>query len=268
MSPRAVDVLKAVDLIAAEDTRHSGVLLRHFGVSTPLQPLHEHNERQVSAGILRRLTAGSNIAVISDAGTPLISDPGFHLVREARAAGIAVKAIPGPSAVVAALSISGLPTDRFIFEGFLPAKGGGRRSRLEALAGENRTLVFYESPHRILDSLEDMAAVFGPEREAILARELTKTYETVLHGSLGTLLSAVRSDADQRRGEMVIVVAGEEERQGEEIDSEARRVVEILLESLPVKQAAALAARITGRKKNALYRYALDRAAGRGSGED
>jgi len=256
MSPRAVEVLQRVDAIAAEDTRHSGGLLRHFGITTPMFALHEHNERQKTAALLQRLSAGEHIALISDAGTPLISDPGYVLVRQAHQAGIQVVPLPGPSALITALSASGLPTDRFCFEGFLPAKGGGRRKQLESLREESRTLAFYESPHRILDSLADMVAVFGPEREAVLAREMTKTFETIRHAPLGDLLEWVRGDANQQKGEFVMLLHGAE-KATTGLDPEACRIAGLLAEELPHKRAAALAARISGEKKNALYQYLL-----------
>ena len=257
MTPRAVEVLKAVGHIAAEDTRHSGSLLRHFGISTPMIALHDHNERQRTEMLLERLTTGEDIALISDAGTPLISDPGYHLVRQTRAAGVKVVPVPGASALIAALSVSGLPTDRFCFEGFLPAKSAARRARFEHLSRETRTIAFYEAPHRIEETLEDAAAVLGSEREAVLARELTKTWETLLTMPLGELLQRVKIDPDQRRGEIVLLIAGAEI--SDETEAEAHRVVLLLAEELPVKQAAALAAKITGARKNALYEYLLKR---------
>ncbi len=257
MSQRAREVLAAVDRVAAEDTRHSGRLLSHFGIATPLMSLHEHNEAQRTETILARLAAGEAVALISDAGTPLISDPGFVLVRAVRAAGFTVLAVPGPSALVAALSIAGLPTDRFVFEGFLPAKAGARRTRLEAVAREPRTLVFYESPRRVADTLAVMIDVFGAEREAVLARELTKQHESVTGGDLAVLRAAWLDDAGAQRGEVVLVVAGAPDERGAELDAESRRVLDVLRKALPVKQAAALAAQITGAKKNALYQYAL-----------
>jgi 16S rRNA (cytidine1402-2'-O)-methyltransferase len=256
MSQRAVEVLQQVDLIAAEDTRHSARLLQHFSVTTPCVALHEHNEREQSSRLLQRLANGENVAIIADAGTPLLSDPGFHLVQQARRQGIRVVPIPGPSALVAALSVSGLPTDCFKFAGFLPARSAARRQRMAELAQEPCTLVFYESPHRILESLADMITELGAEREAVLARELTKTFETVRGGQLADLQHFVEQDPHQQKGEMVLLVAGAPARE-EEIDVEAERVLSILLEELPVKQAAALAARITGVKKNRLYQHAL-----------
>jgi 16S rRNA (cytidine1402-2'-O)-methyltransferase len=258
MSPRAVEVLQRVGRIAAEDTRHSAGLLRHFAISTPMLSLHEHNERQKSELLLERLRGGESIALISDAGTPLISDPGYVLVREAHRAGIRVVPVPGPSALIAALSASGLATDRFCFEGFLAAKAGPRRRQLEALREESRTLAFYETPHRILDSLADLAAILGAERPAVLARELTKTFETIRHDTLGGLRAWVEGDANQQRGEFVLLVQGAVQQRAE-LDPEARRIAALLAAELPLKQAAALAASISGEKKNALYKYLLAR---------
>lgn len=262
LSPRAHETLAGVDVIAAEDTRHSGRLLQHLGVHTPSVAYHEHNERTMCDKLVGQLRAGKSVALISDAGTPMISDPGYHLVRAAQEAGIPVRAIPGPSALVAALSVSGLPSDRFVFEGFLPAKGGARRSRLQALAADPRTLIFYESPHRILDSLADMTAVFGEEREAVIARELTKTYETVRRAPLAELTPWVEADPQQQLGEFVVLVHGAPSRPAQEIDPEAARILAVLSAELPLKQAAALAAEITGLKKNALYKYGLGRDVG------
>ena len=257
LSPRAVEVLQQVDSIAAEDTRHSAGLMRHFAITTPMLSLHEHNERQKTQLLLQRLQAGESIALVSDAGTPLISDPGYVLVREAHQAGLRVVPIPGPSALVAALSASGLPTDRFCFEGFLAAKGGPRRKHLASLREESRTLAFYESPHRIEDSLADMVEAFGAAREAVLARELTKTFETIRHATLGELLEWVRGDSDQRRGEFVLLVHGAQAANAE-LEPETRRIALLLAEELPLKQAASLAARISGEKKNAVYKYLLE----------
>ncbi|WP_260523642.1 16S rRNA (cytidine(1402)-2'-O)-methyltransferase [Pseudomonas sp. DNDY-54] len=258
MSARALRVLAEVALIAAEDTRHSARLMQHFGISTPLAACHEHNERDEGGRFLRRLLAGEDVALISDAGTPLISDPGYHLVRQARAVGIRVVPLPGACALVAALSAAGLPSDRFIFEGFLPAKQVARRSRLEHLREEPRTLIFYEAPHRILDSLSDMEAVFGPDRPAVLGRELTKAFETLKGLPLGQLRAWVASDANQQRGECVLVISGWEAPQGDDaVDANTLRVLRLLLAEMPVKRAASLAAEITGVKKNLLYQLAL-----------
>lgn len=259
MSVRALKVLREVALIAAEDTRHSLRLMQHFGIATPLAACHEHNERNEGGRFIEKLLAGEDVALISDAGTPLISDPGYHLVRQARAAGVPVVPVPGPCALIAALSAAGLPSDRFIFEGFLPAKAVGRKTRLEQLCEEPRTLIFYEAPHRILECLQDMEAVFGGERPAVLARELTKTFETLKGLPLAQLRAFVEADGNQQRGECVVLVAGWSEPQGDDaIGSEARRILGLLLEDLPVKRAAALAAEITGVRKNLLYQLALE----------
>ena len=260
ISPRALRVLREVALIAAEDTRHSARLLAHFGIQTPLAACHEHNERDEGGRFLQRLQAGEDVALISDAGTPLISDPGYHLVRQARAAGVRVVPVPGACALIAALSAAGLPSDRFIFEGFLPARAGARRARLEELKEESRTLIFYEAPHRILECLGDLEALFGGERDALLARELTKTFETLQGLPLGRLRAWVEVDSNQQRGECVLVVRGWQAPEGEEsVGSEALRVLDLLLAELPVKRAAALAAEITGVRKNLLYQAALQR---------
>lgn len=252
LSPRAVATLREVTLIAAEDTRHSRALLTRHGVATPLAALHEHNEREAVAALLARLAAGDSVALVSDAGTPLVSDPGYRLVRAARAAGIRVSPVPGACAAIAALSVAGLPSDRFVFEGFLPAKASARRARLAELAAEPRTLVFYESSHRVAESLADMRDAFGAQREAVLARELTKLYETVLAAPLDELAERVARDADQQRGEFVLLVAG----RGEEADArveEGRRVFALLREDLPPAKAAKLAAAISGAPRRALY---------------
>ncbi|SEQ47337.1 16S rRNA (cytidine1402-2'-O)-methyltransferase [Pseudomonas cuatrocienegasensis] len=260
ISARALKVLAEVSLIAAEDTRHSARLMQHFGIATPLAACHEHNERAEGSRFIARLQAGENVALISDAGTPLISDPGYHLVRQARAAGIAVVPVPGACALIAALSAAGLPSDRFIFEGFLPAKAVGRRARLEQVREEPRTLIFYEAPHRILESLEDMRAVFGEERPALLARELSKAFETLKGLPLGELCAWVAADSNQQRGECVVLVAGWQAPEGEDaVSAEALRVLDLLLAELPLKRAAALAAEITGVRKNLLYQVALER---------
>ncbi|KPA95702.1 MULTISPECIES: 16S rRNA (cytidine(1402)-2'-O)-methyltransferase [Pseudomonas] len=260
ISARAMKVLREVALIAAEDTRHSLRLLQHFGINTPLAACHEHNERDEGSRFIAKLQAGEDVALISDAGTPLISDPGYHLVRQARAAGIKVVPVPGACALIAALSAAGLPSDRFIFEGFLPAKAAGRRSRLEQLREEPRTLIFYEAPHRILECLQDMEAVFGAERPALLARELTKTFETLKGLPLAELRSFVEADSNQQRGECVVLVAGWSAPEGDEaVGAEAMRILDLLLKEMPLKRAAALAAEITGVRKNLLYQVALDK---------
>ncbi|WP_178087983.1 MULTISPECIES: 16S rRNA (cytidine(1402)-2'-O)-methyltransferase [unclassified Pseudomonas] len=260
ISARALKLLREVSLIAAEDTRHSQRLMQHFGISTPLAACHEHNERDEGSRFITRLLAGDDVALISDAGTPLISDPGYHLVRQARAAGINVVPVPGACALIAALSAAGLPSDRFIFEGFLPAKASGRRARLEQVREEPRTLIFYEAPHRILECLQDMEAVFGGDRPALLARELTKAFETLKGLPLVELRQFVESDSNQQRGECVVLVAGWTAPQGgEAISSETMRILDLLLKEMPLKRAAALAAEITGERKNVLYQLALEK---------
>ncbi len=252
LAPRAQQVLREVDVVAAEDTRHSRSLLQHFGIATPLTALHEHNERGVVAALVARLQAGACIAVISDAGTPLVSDPGFRLVRAAREAGLDVKPVPGACAAIAALSVAGLPSDRFVFEGFLPAKAAARCARLLELVDEPRTLVFYESSHRIRECCADLVAAFGAEREAALLRELTKLHETHLGATLGGIAARVADDPEQRLGECVLVVAG----RGKDADArlaEGRRVLAILREELPPARAAKLAAAISGAPRKALY---------------
>ncbi|VVQ01179.1 Ribosomal RNA small subunit methyltransferase I [Pseudomonas fluorescens] len=263
ISARALKILREVALIAAEDTRHSQRLMQHFGIPTPLAACHEHNERDEGSRFITRLLAGDDVALISDAGTPLISDPGYHLVRQARAAGINVVPVPGACALIAALSAAGLPSDRFIFEGFLPAKTVGRRARLEAVKEEPRTLIFYEAPHRILECLQDMELVFGAERPALLARELTKTFETLKGLPLAELRQFVESDSNQQRGECVVLVEGWSAPESEDaVSSEAMRILNLLLEEMPLKRAAALAAQITGERKNVLYQVALDKQKG------
>lgn len=254
-APRAIAVLKRVAVVAAEDTRHSQVLLARFAIATPAVAYHEHNERTMSDKLVARLLAGEDVALVSDAGTPTLSDPGYRLVRAAREAGVRVSTVPGPSAAVAALSVSGLASDRFVFEGFLPARGAARRARLEALRDDERTLVFYEAKHRIEETLADLVEAFGGERRAAIARELTKLHETVLDGTLAALAERVAGDAEQRLGEFVLVIAG-----AEGTDDEARRqregerVFAMLAKELPAGKAAKLAAAITGAKRNALYR--------------
>ncbi|KRG42090.1 tetrapyrrole methylase [Stenotrophomonas pictorum JCM 9942] len=252
LSPRAQEVLRTVAAICAEDTRHTGQLLSHFGISKPLVALHDHNEEAMAQRVVARLQGGESLAVVSDAGTPLVSDPGFRLVRAARAAGIKVSPVPGACAAIAALSVAGLPSDRFLFEGFLPAKGAARRDRLQRLAGETATLVFYESSHRIEESLADMVAVFGAERPAVIARELTKLFETVLDGDLADLLAQVQADPNQRKGEFVVMVQGVGDDEAGKI-AEGRRLYAKLNEHLPPSTAAKLAAELSGAPRKALY---------------
>jgi len=258
ITERSVQTLRAVDAIAAEDTRHSGQLLQHLGIRNELFALHEHNERQRAEQVVERLLQGQSIALISDAGTPLISDPGYVLVQQCRAAGIKVVALPGACAFVTALSAAGLPTDRFAFEGFLPAKPQQRRKRLQGLLSDTRTLVFYESPHRIVDCLADFVSEFGAERQLVLGRELTKTFETYLHGSIAEVQAQVLADSNQQRGEMVLVLAGAAAVAEEDVTPQALRTLTLLREHLPLKKAAALAAEIHGARKNNLYQLALE----------
>lgn len=258
MSRRALDVLQSVDLIAAEDTRHSSRLTQHFGIGTRLVSYHDFSTRAREDSILDDLHAGRSVALISDAGTPLISDPGYTLVARAREQGIAVIPVPGPCALTTALSAAGLPTDRFAFEGFPPHKSGARKQLFESLAAEQRTLVFYESPHRISESVQDMRDVFGGERQAVICRELTKTWETIHGDALAALCEWLQADDNNRRGEFVVLVHGAREPEAEALSADAERTLKILLEELPVKQAAALAAKISGLKKNLLYKRALE----------
>ncbi len=257
LSERARETLANADLVLAEDTRRTRVLLDHLGVRTRMETLHEHNERDRAPRLIEQLQAGQNLALVSDAGTPLISDPGYPLVAAVRAAGIPVVPVPGACALITALSVAGLPTDRFVFEGFLPAKSGPRRKRLERLAQETRTLVFYEAPHRAVETLADLRAVFGDGREAVVARELTKRFETVRGDTLAALQQWVEGDPEQQLGEFVLVVAGAPPRDQDEVDSELERMMGLLLEELPLKQAAAIAARLTGAKKNRAYQIGL-----------
>lgn len=258
MVPRAIEVLQCADLIAAEDTRHSQRLFSHFNIDTPLMAYHDHSDDKRTGQLLQKLEQGQTVALISDAGTPLISDPGYRLVREARSRGIRVVPIPGPCAFVAALSAAGLPSDRFSFEGFLPARAGAREKALQTLAADTRTLVFYEAPHRVADTLEAMAAVFGSDREAVIAREISKAFETIHLAPLAELAAWVRADSNQQRGEIVLLVRGAERRQSSELDGEAQRVMKLLMAELPPKRAAAVAAEITGVNKKALYNWSLE----------
>lgn len=256
LTPRAREVLASVALIAAEDTRHTRQLLQSCGIGTALTSLHEHNEGQKSAELVARLARGESIALVSDAGTPLVSDPGFELVAAARKEGIAVIAIPGACAAIAALSVAGLPTHRFAFEGFLPAKSAARCERLAQLAREERTLIFYEAPHRLAEALRDMARIFGAERGASISRELTKRFETTYSGTLAQLSEAAERDSDMTRGEIVIVVSGAPQSSSAlEFDSEV--LLRALLEELSPSQAARIAAHLTGSKRSDLYEAAL-----------
>jgi len=252
LSQRALETLRSVAAILAEDTRHTRQLLSHFGIEQPLLALHEHNEEAIAARVVERLAAGDSLALVSDAGTPLVSDPGFRVVRAARAAGLRVSPIPGACAAIAALSVAGLPSDRFVFEGFLPAKSSARRERLARLASETRTVVFYESSHRIAESLADMRSVFGDARAAVVARELTKLFETVLDGSLATLHEQVEADPNQRKGEFVVMVQGAADHTEAQL-IEGQRLYTKLSAHLPPSTAAKLAAEISGAPRKSLY---------------
>lgn len=264
---RAVDVLKSVAVIAAEDTRHSRPLLQHYGIATPMTAYHEHNEDAIAPQLLARLERGESVALISDAGTPLISDPGFPLVRLARQAGIIVTPIPGSSAVIAALSASGLPCDSFYFGGFLPRKSEARRSALKALGERRETLVFYESSHRVLDCLIDIAEVFPAERPVVIAREITKHYETIVASTASSAHVLAAEDANMQKGEFVLLIQGDRDKTGEQLNAEAQRILRILLEGgCSVKSAAAMAAEITGLPRKLLYQTALEKTATRHDG--
>ena len=252
LSVRARAVLAAVDAICAEDTRHTRQLLSANGLDKSLVALHDHNEAEMSLRLVQRLRAGESLALVSDAGTPLVSDPGYRLVREVRAAGLKVSPVPGACAAIAALSVAGIASDRFCFEGFLPAKASARRERLQALARETRTLVFYESSHRIHESLVDLVAVFGGQREAVLARELTKLFETVLGNSLEDLLRQVAADENQRKGEFALVVGGCADDEAAVL-AEGQRLYVKLKAYLSPSQSAKLAAELSGAPRKALY---------------
>ncbi|WP_067704036.1 MULTISPECIES: 16S rRNA (cytidine(1402)-2'-O)-methyltransferase [unclassified Erwinia] len=261
ITQRALMVLAGVDLIAAEDTRHTGLLLQHFAINARLFALHDHNEQHKAESLLAKLREGQSIALVSDAGTPLINDPGYHLVRLCREAGIRVVPLPGACAAITALSAAGLPSDRFCYEGFLPAKSKGRCDTLRALEQEPRTLIFYESTHRLLESLQDMVTVWGMDRYVVLAREITKTWESIHGAPVGELLAWVREDENRRKGEMVLIVEGFHAEE-DALPPEALRTLGLLQKELPLKKAAQLTAEIHGVKKNALYKYALDQQEG------
>jgi 16S rRNA (cytidine1402-2'-O)-methyltransferase len=266
LSARARATLEGADVIAAEDTRHTLALLKAFGIEKPLISLHGHNESQRVPQLLARLEAGENVALVSDAGTPLLSDPGFQLVQRAAQAGIPVHTVPGPSAITAALAVAGLPTDRFCFEGFLPARAAERRTALTGLAHEVRTLVFFEAPHRIAATLTDMAVEFGAQRPAVVARELTKIHETIYRGTLGELAARAIADENFQRGEITLVVQGATGATADSVDArELRRTVDILSKDLPPGRAAALAAQLTGATRAAAYALAVGSSAAAGS---
>ncbi|HIG40197.1 MAG TPA: 16S rRNA (cytidine(1402)-2'-O)-methyltransferase [Gammaproteobacteria bacterium] len=254
MSPRALNILRQVDLIAAEDTRHSRKLLRHYLIDTALVTYHDHNESMASDSLVEKLLSGVDIALISDAGTPLISDPGYRLVKQAQERGVRVIPVPGASAIIAALSASGLATDQFRFEGFLPAKTSARVSRLEALKPESCTLVFYEAPHRIEKMIEDLVQVFGPNRVATIARELTKKFEQVVRDDLGGLQARLQGGGIVSKGEFVVLVAGA---QRVETDLDETKLMQALLDELPPARAANVAHKLTGSGKKHFYDLAL-----------
>lgn len=258
MSGRAVKVLQSVDVILAEDTRHSAALLKRFGIETRVSSFHEHNEAKLKQAIIAELESGTDAAIISDAGTPLINDPGFELVRAAHEGGIQVIPVPGPSAVIAALSASGLPTDRFLFEGFLPTRREARRRRLRELADRRETLVILESPHRLLAALEDMVEVLGAARMATVAKELTKVFETVRMDTLASLHAWLGEREERRKGEFVIVVAGADKSDAGQETHQHRQLLQILLSELPLKTAVRMAAAISGASRNQLYALALE----------
>lgn len=261
ISQRAIEVLKNVDFIAAEDTRHSKRLLEHYGIKTPTFAFHDFNEKKKADAVIKRLIRGKDIALISDAGTPLISDPGYQLVSRAHHNQIKVVPVPGACAVISALSASGLASDRFVFEGFLPNKAAARLSQLKKLSTERRTLIFYEAPHRIIACLEDMLQAFGGERYGVLARELTKSFETIYGSKLADLIDWIKLDSNRQRGEFVILLQGEANER-DDIDEETSKILDVLLSELPLKQASALTSKITGKKKNTLYQMALERKSG------
>lgn len=252
ISERALATLRAVDLICAEDTRHTRPLLSHFGIDKPLFALHDHNEDAAAEQIIARMQQGASVALVSDAGTPLVSDPGFKLVRAARAAGIKVTPAPGASAVIAALSVAGLPSDKFVFEGFLSSKGAARRERMQQLAAETRTLIFYESSHRIVEHLQDAREAFGAERHVVVARELTKLFETVLDGSIEAVLARVMADPNQQKGEFVVLLAGASETEDAKLH-EGMRIYKALSAYLKPSVAAKIAADLSGAPRKALY---------------
>ncbi|PXY99099.1 16S rRNA (cytidine(1402)-2'-O)-methyltransferase [Gilliamella apicola] len=254
---RAIDTLKRVDLIAAEDTRHSGLLLQHLGIKARLYSLHDHNEQEKAQVLIEKLQAGLSIALISDAGTPLINDPGYHLVKACRENGIKVVPIPGACAAIAALSVAGLPSDKFIYEGFLPAKSKARQDSLASLITEPRTMIFYESTHRLLETLKDMQTIFGADKQIVLAKELTKTWETIVSFPVNELIDWLNQDASRQKGEFVLIVAGYIE-SNKDIDPKAINTLKLLQKELPLKKAAAITAEIYGLKKNQLYQIGLN----------
>jgi len=257
ISPRAIEILKKVDKIAAEDTRHSGHLLKQLDINTHCIALHEHNERQFAEKVIQQIKEGSDIALISDAGTPLVSDPGYFLVKLAHQENIIVSPIPGPSALIAALSAAGLATDKFCFEGFVPSRSGARKAFYAHREKEPRTMVFYETPHRIVESLKDLCSELGEQRIVVLARELTKTFETIKKESAGALYHWVKEDRNQQKGEIVLVVQGFKTEQSELLSAETEHTLRVLLKELSLKQAVKLTVDICAEKKKKVYNFAL-----------
>lgn len=257
ISQRAVSVLREVAWVAAEDTRHSGKLLSHLGISARFLSLHDHNEKQRAASLVEKIKAGENVALISDAGTPLISDPGYSLVRLCREAGVRVVPIPGPCALIAALCCAGLPTDKFHFIGFLPAKSGQRQQVLKDIPSGVGTVICYEAARRVIDTLQDVIAVYGAERELVLAKELTKTFEHFEHGTAAQIIAWLEEDPQRCQGEMVLMIAPPAEKAADDINPVAQQTLRLLMAELPLKKAAALTAEIHGEKKNALYKLGL-----------
>ena len=258
IAPRALDILSTVDIVAVEDKRRSSRLFSHFGIKTPMISYHDHSEEKQVKKIIDELLCGKSVALISDAGTPLISDPGYKLVNAAKDKSIKVSPIPGPCALIAAISASGLPSDRFIFEGFLPSKSIPRVTKIQNISADSRTIIFYEAPHRILETLIDMIKVIGPSRKIVLARELTKTYETFISGTLESVLQIIEKDLNQQKGEIVIVLAGADSSEKKIETQDSKRILSVLLQELPLKQAVSLGSKITGIQKNIFYKLALD----------
>jgi 16S rRNA (cytidine1402-2'-O)-methyltransferase len=258
IAPRALDILNTVDIVAVEDKRRSSRLFSHFGIKTPMISYHDHSEEKQVKKIIDELLCGKSVALISDAGTPLISDPGYKLVNAAKDKSIKVSPVPGPCALIAAISASGLPSDRFIFEGFLPSKSIPRITKIQNISADSRTIIFYEAPHRILETLIDMIKVIGPSRKIVLARELTKTYETFISGTLESVLQIIEKDLNQQKGEIVIVLAGADSSEKKIETQDSKRILSVLLQELPLKQAVSLGSKITGIQKNIFYKLALD----------
>jgi 16S rRNA (cytidine1402-2'-O)-methyltransferase len=258
IAPRALDILSTVDIVAVEDKRRSSRLFSHFGIKTPMISYHDHSEEKQVKKIIDELLCGKSVALISDAGTPLISDPGYKLVNAAKDKSIKVSPVPGPCALIAAISASGLPSDRFIFEGFLPSKSIPRITKIQNISADSRTIIFYEAPHRILETLIDMIKVIGPSRKIVLARELTKTYETFISGTLESVLQIIEKDLNQQKGEIVIVLAGADSSEKKIETQDSKRILSVLLQELPLKQAVSLGSKITGIQKNIFYKLALD----------